>query len=1014
MLKKTFLLLFLLCISFSLFAQSPYGRILTLDNSGTQQWIDIIDVITNYFEYHSNSGFPAWLTSGNTLSGSEKLGSKNEFPLIFITNDLERMRITETGNVGIGKTNPEEKLDVAGNVRFSGALMPNGSAGTIGQLLMSQGATSPPVWSTVNFTEADPVFSNWIDASGSSNNQILRFNGNKYTPVSTGDLTTTTNGVAITGGSNAVIGNGVNIVIATASSTSNGLLSSSDWTSFNSKENVLTFSSPLSREGNTISIPQADNTTSGYLSSSDWTTFNSKENALTFNSPLSREGNTISIPQANNTTSGYLSSSDWTSFNNRWSLSGNSLSGSEKLGSTNNNPVVMVTNGTNRFRFTTKGQIEVLNSAQSVFLGEGAGANQNNSSNRNSVFIGYQAGYSNTTGSYNTACGAGALISNTTGSYNTASGYQALYFNTTGQSNTASWIQALFSNTTGSYNTACGAGALISNTTGNYNTASGAGALHFNTTGSYNTASGSGALNSNTTGNYNTTSGAGALYSNTTGSKNTAIGFNALYDLNITDASDGNNTAIGYNTGRGITTGKNNTIVGANVTNLPTNLSNNIIIADGSGNRRINVDANGNVGIGTTSPSEKLDISDGNVGITNTDNTARELRLYEPSGSGTNYTAFRAQAQASNITYTLPSSLTPTSTVNTGVLQTDNIGKLSWLNPSALVSSSGWSLSGNSLSGSEKLGSTNNNPVVIVTDGPDRFRFTRKGQIEVLNSAQSVFLGEGAGASQNNYLDDRNNVFVGYQAGYSNEDGNLNTASGAWALYSNTTGNFNTASGAVALFSNTYGYENTACGSWALYSNTTGNFNTAIGYQAGSTLTTGSNNILIGHNAQPSAEDVSNEVTIGNSSNNSYRMYADSWTNASDSRYKHDIADLPYGLDFILKLRPRQFIYNNSNDNKLSMGFIAQEVQEVMKQYDMQGKFNLVRIMEQDYLGLNTTQIIPILVKAVQELSAENEELKNGFEQLKKENEELKLRLERLEKVVQGGGQENTNLGSSK
>jgi hypothetical protein len=1096
MLKKTFLLLFLLCISFSLFAQSPYGRILTLDNSGTQQWIDIIDVITNYFEYHSNSGFPAWLTSGNTLSGSEKLGSKNEFPLIFITNDLERMRITETGNVGIGKTNPAEKLDVAGNVRFSGALMPNGSAGTIGQLLMSQGASSPPVWSTVNFTEADPVFSNWIDASGSSNNQILRFNGNKYTPVSTGDLTTTTNGVAITGGSNAVIGNGVNIVIATASSTSNGLLSSSDWTTFNSKENVLTFNSPLSREGNTISIPQANNTTSGYLSSSDWTTFNSKENVLTFNSPLSREGNTISIPQANNTTSGYLSSSDWTSFNskenvltfssplsregntisipqannttsgylsssdwttfnskenvltfssplsregntisipqadnttsgylsssdwtsfnNRWSLSGNSLSGSEKLGSTNNQPVVMVTNGTDRFRFTTKGQIEVLNSGRNVFIGEGAGASQNILSTQQNVFVGYQAGYSNTTGYDNTACGVVALKSNTTGVQNTACGAWALYSNTTGERNTASGYQALYYNTTGYRNTASGFNALHYNTTGSYNTASGGGALFGNRTGNYNTASGSGALNSNTTGSYNTTSGAGALYSNTTGSNNTAIGFNALYDLNITDASDGNNTAIGYNTGRGITTGKNNTIVGANVTNLPTNLSNNIIIADGSGNRRINVDANGNVGIGTTSPSEKLDISGGNVGITNTDNTARELRLYEPSGSGTNYTAFKAQQQTGDITYTLPSSLTPTSTVNTGVLQTDGSGNLSWLNPSALVSSSGWSLSGNSLSGSEKLGSTNNNPVVIVTDGLDRFRFTRKGQIEVLNSAKSVFLGEGAGASQNNYLDDRNNVFVGYQAGYSNEDGNLNTASGAVALYSNTTGNFNTASGAVALFSNTYGYENTACGSWALYSNTTGNFNTAIGYQAGSTLTTGSNNILIGHNAQPSAVDVSNEVTIGNSSNNSYRMYADSWTNASDSRYKHDIADLPYGLDFILKLRPRQFIYNNSNDNKLSMGFIAQEVQEVMKQYDMQGKFNLVRIMEQDYLGLNTTQIIPILVKAVQELSAENEELKNGFEQLKKENEELKLRLERLEKVVQGGGQENTNLGSSK
>jgi hypothetical protein len=40
--------------------------------------------------------------------------------------------------------------------------------------------------------------------------------------------------------------------------------------------------------------------------------------------------------------------------------------------------------------------------------------------------------------------------------------------------------------------------------------------------------------------------------------------------------------------------------------------------------------------------------------IGNNDNVARELRFLEPSGSGVNYTAFKAQAQAGDITYTLP------------------------------------------------------------------------------------------------------------------------------------------------------------------------------------------------------------------------------------------------------------------------------------------------------------------------------------------------------------------------
>jgi hypothetical protein len=85
------------------------------------------------------------------------------------------------------------------------------------------------------------------------------------------------------------------------------------------------------------------------------------------------------------------------------------------------------------------------------------------------------------------------------------------------------------------------------------------------------------------------------------------------------------------------------------------------------------------VGIGTAAPTERLQVSDGNVAITNTDNTARQLRLYEPSGAGTNFTAFRAQAQASDIIYTLPASLTPTSAVGAGILQTDASGNLSWL-----------------------------------------------------------------------------------------------------------------------------------------------------------------------------------------------------------------------------------------------------------------------------------------------------------------------------------------------
>jgi hypothetical protein len=90
---------------------------------------------------------------------------------------------------------------------------------------------------------------------------------------------------------------------------------------------------------------------------------------------------------------------------------------------------------------------------------------------------------------------------------------------------------------------------------------------------------------------------------------------------------------------------------------------------------RMRVTETGNVGIGTAAPTERLQVSDGNIAITNTDNTARQLRLYEPSGSGANFTAFRAQAQTSDITYTLPASAPATSAA---WLQSDNTGAMGW------------------------------------------------------------------------------------------------------------------------------------------------------------------------------------------------------------------------------------------------------------------------------------------------------------------------------------------------
>ncbi len=70
--------------------------------------------------------------------------------------------VEDSGNVGIGTTSPTERLDVSGNVQFSGALMPGGSAGSAGQVLVSQGPGSAPVW-TNSMSLGSGIVNNWTN-----------------------------------------------------------------------------------------------------------------------------------------------------------------------------------------------------------------------------------------------------------------------------------------------------------------------------------------------------------------------------------------------------------------------------------------------------------------------------------------------------------------------------------------------------------------------------------------------------------------------------------------------------------------------------------------------------------------------------------------------------------------------------------------------------------------------------------------------------------------------------------
>jgi hypothetical protein len=229
--------------------------------------------------------------------------------------------------------------------------------------------------------------------------------------------------------------------------------------------------------------------------------------------------------------------------------------------------------------------------------------------------VGFNALFSDTTGSNNTATGDGALDSNTTGNGNTATGAFALSGNTTGDGNTAQGFTALQNNTTGDFNTANGDNALFANTTGRSNTASGASALARNTTGDFNTANGATALFSNTTGFNNTASGNDTLSSNTTGLDNTAMGFQALFSNTTGDS----NTAVGVralysNIGGVLFAGGGNTAIGLNA--LEDNTTGAFNTANGAAALSSNTTGNANIALGLQA-GENLTTGDGNIDIGN-------------------------------------------------------------------------------------------------------------------------------------------------------------------------------------------------------------------------------------------------------------------------------------------------------------------------------------------------------------------------------------------------------------
>ena len=469
--------------------------------------------------------------------------------------------------------------------------------------------------------------------------------------------------------------------------------------------------------------------------------------------------------------------------------------------------------------------------------------------------------------------------------------------------------------------------------------------------------------------NYNTGVGVNVFEDLTSGDNNSALGFNAL--TNITTGSD--NTAIGRTTLVSTSTGSNNTAVGSVALNVNTGDHNTAV---GKSALAANTTAEQNVAVGstamdaTTTGGGNAAVGYGAMGQNTTGNTCTavgQLAL-QANTTGNSNTAIGRRAMYTNTTAGFQTAVGYHSlyTCNGGL---ENVA-----------------VGANSLA-TNATGSYN----------------TGVGTNSLYDNTGSYNVAVGYDALSNN-TSATHNVAVGFRAGNGITTGGDIVAVGNYAGYTGI------------------GTRSVAVGYSAGY-NCTGSGNTLIGMNAGQgsyPLTSGSNCTMIGYLARPSGtlgnannENVfgmnmsangTNTTTLGAGGSGLYASHgSNSWTSISDERYKKDIVDSELGLSFINDLRPRNFKWKtcgevpddtprykensdeliNPNLTGVMHGFIAQEVKAVIDNHAEVPDNQLIWKEDPDGIqGLAEGELVPVLVKAVQELSAKNDALEARIETL--------------------------------
>jgi hypothetical protein len=120
----------------------------------------------------------------------------------------------------------------------------------------------------------------------------------------------------------------------------------------------------------------------------------------------------------------------------------------------------------------------------------------------------------------------------------------------------------------------------------------------------------------------------------------------------------------------------------------------------------------------------------------------------------------------------------------------------------------------------------------------------------------------------------------------------------------------------------------------------------------------------------------------------------------SDRKLKKDIHPLNSALGLISRLKPSTYYFRTGEFKDMYLspglhyGLIAQELQEVLPELVMQQHFqNADKTTQVDYLGVNYNELIPILIKGMQEQQAKIDSLESRLEELEKRMQKLETKI---------------------